>query len=403
MSGISKIHTTADSALVSFIESMTTPALTPSSAEQLKNFMSSEDGLLKENQELKSKVLGSSTKILERVITCLPDHTVVHRQLKSKLEEIVNELSDIKVFALQDNSKYGILTQFRMGAINLPNKFILFNLKYPTLDDSRNKPFYFHEVLESLGYEDRYYQSTGTLWTLYLNCETLEILRTTSSKEQNSSKIKLVQQAVAEIIQSEAVVTKVNSLLNTTLRYDEKLISQNDQVFDSIIMSDSGGTTGIGSAGDPMSAYFMASLYFEALSSTGDLKIWDKLLGLRVEAFPGAAFFWNCLAKKDIKSKLCLRPNDSENLDNTMRITNHLLMAHQTIKDLSEESYSYFYKYFFIYLINNKKNEKVKGDLILLDAQLLNWYYTNFKIHQSHATPVELALEQIVKVVNKGH
>lgn len=399
----------ADSTLASFIKLMTTPTLTPPTLELLNKFMLFElnntwpeklepirKEFMAEDQELKTKVLDASKEILNNVLKCLPDHTEPHRQLKSKLQVISNDLPNVRVYALTKNSQFGISTQYRFGAINLPNKSILFNLKYPSWDEKLNKPYYFHEVLEALSYEDRYYQLTGTLWALYQNCNFLENIKTSSAKVQASNMIKSIQQSSSHIIQSESVISKINSLIDTPLNYNKKLISKNDEKYDSMI-ADGGGTTGVGSGGDPTAAYFMASLYDKTLRSIDDLKSWDKIINTRVEAFPGAAFFWNCLKKYDIESELCQNSNVRENLESNERITNHLLNTHQAIKDQSKDSYSYFHKHFYLFFYSNKKIKGVNGNLIVLDAQLLHWYYSNFKIQQENFLPENFILDEVIK------
>lgn len=393
-----------DSTLYSFVTLITTPTFVPPSIELLNKFMLSESHLFQEGEdspqkkqitedlELKEKVLSASQEVLNGAIRCLPNHSDSHRTLKNKLNQIAQELPSIKVYSLPNNFKYSISTQYRFGAINLPNKSILFNLKYPSWDDKFNKPFYFHEALEALSYEDRNYQLTGTLWTIYQNCEILLTIKNSASKIQEREMIKSIQQTSSQITRSEAVAVIINTLITKPLHYNEKLVPQNDKAYDSMIAS-GGGTTGIGSGGDPTAAYFIASLYSKALETIHDLDIWNKLINIKVEVFPGSTFFWACLKKFDLESILCKKDNLQNESDLQMKWATHLSNAYQVLKYKSEDSYTYFYQYFHLL---SDTNNKEKGHIMVLDAQLLHWHYSNLKIPHEYISPERIILDKIV-------
>jgi len=257
-----------------FVTLMTTPTVDPYFREQL----GSSQSLKIHDSELDKKVKNLVTKSLQDFITCFGEGR------RTSLIILINQwIEDINKIKVYKTSGINSTAQGRFGASNSAQQEILINASYPQTNNIEVETvFYLHESLSALGINDRWYAITSSLWALNKLCQESHEL---FDSHHDMPSLKFEYQNY--------LLTIIN-----TIRYDTQKMPaspyQNDYFADA-----SGGVTGVGSGGDPIVAYFQASLYKEALLrdlSSTPLKrkpesisnsIWFKLTKIKVEGFPG--------------------------------------------------------------------------------------------------------------------
>lgn len=327
-----------DSKMSPFAKLFCTPTLDPA---YLENNI---ERYWKQNEEKKSELTNEFNRILSGFESC----SFYDKQnlLLNNIRDLMPNIKNVTVYTKKLEHLATTNSQSRFGASNLPYK-ILINTEYPqSSNPDINSVFLLHEGLEAIGIKDEWYQVSATLWATPRICHKV----TNKSTPYKGSFLK-----------STTFIKELLNLLSSKLARGHSTETSIDKL--SGLQFADGGPTGIGGGGDPISAFFTASLYEQALYA-------DLLQNNNIELNNSQ---WFTL----IKSLKAI----------SMPALNWLINN----KGASPERYLDFINFTHQELQKNTKQQNKKNirenavylaefgdtDILYLDMQLLHWYLNN--------------------------